>query len=76
MSLTTYLSGGPTPMVGVATCAAGTIALTMTCAAGPDPFASSGVGQVALGSIRKTGWSAGSGSCAMYCRQWQVIVLA
>jgi len=28
-----YLSGEPTPIVGVASCAAGTFALTMTCVA-------------------------------------------
>ncbi len=43
---------------------------------GPDPFASSAVPQVAVGSIRKTGWSAGSGNICMESRQLQVIVLA
>jgi len=32
--------------------------------------------QVAVGSIRKTGWSAGSGSSCMERTQLQVIVLA
>ena len=43
---------------------------------GPRPTGSAAVPQVAVGSIRKTGWSAGSGSSSMDCRQLQVIVLA
>ena len=70
------LSSEPTPIVGVASCAAGTLALMMTCVAAWIPFASSVVPQVAVGSIRKTGWSAGSGSSSMPRRQLQVIVLA
>jgi len=70
-----YPSGEPTPIVGVASCAADMFALT-NLRRGLDPFASSVVPQVAVGSIRKTGWSAGSGSSCMLRRQLQVIVLA
>jgi hypothetical protein len=40
------------------------------------PASSTSLPQVAVGSIRKTGWSAGSGSSCMERRQLQVIVLA